>query len=158
MLLFQPDVQQRLREEIKEFLKTNNNQITYENISELKYLDMCCQGIILLNSYYLSRNVKEFLSSFPPQRLCECIHHWPTSIASVARISTLWNQFLVSRFHGDFPFTFPPSHCNVMRNTFRIRQNTIQNGSVRRRRGLFQATLIFLLDWGHASVLESDLD
>ncbi|PSN45875.1 hypothetical protein C0J52_19684 [Blattella germanica] len=39
-----PDIQKRLSSEIKEVLKKNNNQITYDSIKEMKYLDMVVSG------------------------------------------------------------------------------------------------------------------
>lgn len=40
---FQPDVQARIKEEIAEHLKTHG-KLTYDNLSELKYMTMVCQG------------------------------------------------------------------------------------------------------------------
>ena len=43
-LALNPEVQNRVREEIKEVLKEHNNQVTYEAIPEMKYLDMVVNG------------------------------------------------------------------------------------------------------------------
>ena len=38
------EVQDKLREEIKESLEINDNQITYESMLEMKYLQMVIDG------------------------------------------------------------------------------------------------------------------
>ena len=43
-LVFHPDIQARLRTEIQETLNRNNQQITYEAVQEMKYLDMVVSG------------------------------------------------------------------------------------------------------------------
>ena len=39
-----PEIQSRLREEITEVLQKYNNEITYDSIQEMKYLDMVVNG------------------------------------------------------------------------------------------------------------------
>jgi len=39
-----PDIQQRLRNEITQMLAKHNNEVTYDGIQELKYLDMVISG------------------------------------------------------------------------------------------------------------------
>ncbi len=45
-LAFQPDLQTKLREEIKEILLTSNGELTYDNLHEMVYLSMVVQGNI----------------------------------------------------------------------------------------------------------------
>lgn len=40
---FQPEVQAKAKQEIAQHLKTHG-KLTYDNLSELKYLAMVCQG------------------------------------------------------------------------------------------------------------------
>lgn len=49
-LAINPDIQQRLREEIEETLENCNGELTYEALLKMKYLDMVVSGIILLLS------------------------------------------------------------------------------------------------------------
>lgn len=50
-LALNPDIQERLREEIRDTIDENNGELTYELLSEMKYLDMV---------------VNETLRKFPP--------------------------------------------------------------------------------------------
>jgi cytochrome P450 family 6 len=43
-LALHPDLQSRLREEIKQLLDTHQGQLTYEGIREMSYLDMVVRG------------------------------------------------------------------------------------------------------------------
>lgn len=43
-LRFQPDIQNRLRAEIKEALLKSNGDLSYEDIQSMKYLQMVVQG------------------------------------------------------------------------------------------------------------------
>lgn len=43
-LAFQPDIQKRLREEIKETLKASNGELNYDNVHGMVYLNMIVQG------------------------------------------------------------------------------------------------------------------
>lgn len=41
-------IQEKVREEIKNVLQKTNGVVTYDSIKEMKYLDACFQGIIIL--------------------------------------------------------------------------------------------------------------
>lgn len=43
-LSFQPDLQTKLRDEIKETLVACNGELTYDNVQEMVYLNMVVQG------------------------------------------------------------------------------------------------------------------
>lgn len=43
-LSFQPELQKKLRQEIKETLQTSNGEITYDNVLGMVYLNMVVQG------------------------------------------------------------------------------------------------------------------
>lgn len=49
-LCIQPEIQDKLRVEVLENIKQHNG-ITYEGLSEMKYLDMCVSGIKQLFFY-----------------------------------------------------------------------------------------------------------
>lgn len=75
-LALNPEVQDKLRKEILEVLEQNDNEISYESIKEMKYLDMVLQGkylvffvlriIIKIKTIFFFRNSTQILgySSF----------------------------------------------------------------------------------------------
>lgn len=64
-LCIQPEIQNKLRDEILKNIK-HYNGITYDGVSEMKYLDMCVAGINLLCSIF-----KRQFSKLSP---CQPIH------------------------------------------------------------------------------------
>jgi cytochrome P450 family 6 len=46
-LALNPDVQSRLREEIKQVLDKHQGELTYEGMNEMSYLDMVVSGEVL---------------------------------------------------------------------------------------------------------------
>lgn len=47
-LAMNPDIQEKLRQEIDEYYKNSNGNNEYETLSQLKYLDMVISGKIIL--------------------------------------------------------------------------------------------------------------
>ncbi len=45
-LAFHPDIQRKIKDEIKETLLASNGELTYDNVNEMVYLDMVVQGNI----------------------------------------------------------------------------------------------------------------
>lgn len=44
-LALNPDIQDQLREQLKETLNTNNGQLSYDTLKDMKYLDMVINGL-----------------------------------------------------------------------------------------------------------------
>ena len=60
------DIQQRVHQEIDSVLERHDGQITYDSISEMKFLDQCIDGLFSINFFYLSSHMtrKFFLFFF----------------------------------------------------------------------------------------------
>jgi cytochrome P450 family 6 len=52
-LALQPRLQKRLREEIAEIMSRTNGSPAYEDVNDMKYLNMVVSGTILSDRYYL---------------------------------------------------------------------------------------------------------
>lgn len=52
-----PDIQDKLRNEMKEFHAKNNGNLKYEDIKEMKYLDKVFRGISYLTIKFIFINV-----------------------------------------------------------------------------------------------------
>jgi hypothetical protein len=52
-LALHPDVQNRLREEIKQVLDKHQGELTYEGMNEMSYLDMVIKGMLTEAGYIL---------------------------------------------------------------------------------------------------------
>lgn len=58
-LAFHPDIQTKLRKEIKKTLLTSNGELSYDNVNDMVYLNMVFQGI-LFRVQKISRLIKLF--------------------------------------------------------------------------------------------------
>lgn len=68
-LSFQPDLQTKLRDEIKETLVACNGELTYDNVQEMVYLNMVVQGNFIfvgLGNTFKMVLLSEMLRMYPP--------------------------------------------------------------------------------------------
>lgn len=72
-LAIHPDIQERLYQEIKEFKDTNN--LTFENVKELKYLDAVLNGKILIKICVACVNFQNEQSKAFPWQLENSMEH-----------------------------------------------------------------------------------
>lgn len=56
-LAFQPHLQTKLREEIKETLLASNGELTYDNVHGMTYLNMIVQGETRIKCLHGKKNI-----------------------------------------------------------------------------------------------------
>lgn len=64
-----PEIQQRVHNEIDKILEKHNGQITYESVSEMKYLEYCIDGLFSKKIFSLIYSLPKMLINYVLQKL-----------------------------------------------------------------------------------------